>query len=37
MSVSMIEKMEGFNMPKGMVPISNGLGSARPTLFRKAG
>ena len=37
MSVSMIEKMEGFSMPKGMVPISNGLGSARPTLFRKAG
>jgi len=37
MSVSMIEKMEGFSMPKGMVPIKNGLGTARPTLFRKAG
>jgi len=37
MSVSMIEKMEGFSMPKGMTPVKNGLGSARPTLFRKAG
>ena len=37
MSVSMIEKMEGFSMPKGMVPVKNGLGTARPTLFRKAG
>jgi chromosome segregation ATPase len=37
MSVSMIEKMEGFSMPKGMIPVKNGLGSARPTLFRKAG
>lgn len=36
-SVSMIEKMDGFSMPKGMVPIKNGLGTARPTLFKKAG
>lgn len=37
MSVSMIEKMEGFRMPKGMTPIKNGLGTGRPTLFKKAG
>jgi|TARA_R110000796_G_scaffold154631_1_gene271328 chromosome segregation ATPase len=37
MSVSMIEKMEGFSMPKGMTPIKNGLGTGRPTLFKKAG
>jgi len=37
MSISMIEKMEGFSMPKGMIPIKNGLGTSRPTLFRKAG
>ena len=36
-SISMIEKMDGFSMPKGMVPIKNGLGTARPTLFKKAG
>tara|TARA_Y100000034_G_scaffold134173_1_gene201841 strand:- start:1242 stop:2237 length:996 start_codon:yes stop_codon:yes gene_type:complete len=36
MSTSMIEKMEGFKMPSGMVPIRNGLGLGKPTLFRKA-
>jgi len=37
MSMSMIEKMEGFKMPSGTTPIRNGLGQGRPTLFRKAG
>ena len=37
MCVSMIEKMEGFRMPKGMTPIKNGSGTGRPTLFKKAG